>query len=367
MHFHQPGVTFLLDLFGHVVFELVGIRTFDLRVCECADAIQSRGLEEVQQDLKILFGLAGKANDEGRSEHDFRADFAPTQDRLELFSSPWSPHGFQDARAGVLQWHIQVRQDFALRHQLHDLFDMRVWVDVMQAHPRAQLAKFRAQINQMRDDLLALKLALTVPNVHAVSARVLRDHQQFLAATRHEPVRLVQDFARVAGDLQAAQFGDDAKRTGVVAALGDFQVTVMARRELDSGRQQGRERILVRRNQLMNRLHHPSHIAGTGHARDVRVSRHDRLWTFAEATGDNHLAGLLERLTDCTQTLFNCGRDKAAGVDHHHFRVFVRRSDLIPLGTKLRQDAFAVHQRLWATEADESHFSGFGLRFGDRI
>ena len=275
-----------------------------------------------------------------------------------------SAHGLQHIRAGVLQGHVQIRQDFSLRHQLHDFLNVRVRVDVMQAHPHAHLAKFRAEIDQIRDNLLALKLALAMPDVHTVGARVLRDHQQFLGATRHKPVRLVQDFARVTRDLQTAQFGDDAKRAGVVAALSNFQVAVMARCEFDPGRQQCRERILVRRDQVMHRPHHASHIAGAGHARDVRMTRHDRLWAFPEATGDDHLTGLLERLTDCAKAFLNGGRDKAASVDDNHLGIFVRRGDLIALGAKLRQDAFAVHQRFRATEADEAHFSRCGLRVG---
>ena len=48
--------------------------------------------------------------------------------------------------------------------------------------------------------------------------------------------------------------------------------------------------------------------------------------------------------------------EEAAGVDDHHIRVVIAGRDDIALGPELGDDAFAVDQRLGATEGHEADF-----------
>ena len=70
----------MLDIFRHRIGQLVGLGALDRRIGEGADAVELRLLEELQQQLEVLIGLAGKAGDEGAANSQFRADGAPGAD-----------------------------------------------------------------------------------------------------------------------------------------------------------------------------------------------------------------------------------------------------------------------------------------------
>jgi hypothetical protein len=48
-------------------------------------------------------------------------------------------HQLEDARAGVLEGHVEVGQDLALGHQRDEVVDAGIGIDVVQAHPDAEL------------------------------------------------------------------------------------------------------------------------------------------------------------------------------------------------------------------------------------
>ena len=131
----------------------------------------------------------------------------------------------------------------------------------------------------------------------------------------------------------------------------------MARRQFDARWQELRERVLVGRDDRVQRRHHASGIAGARDRQHAGVTRHDRFGALAEATRDDDLARLLQGLTDRAKALFNRGRYEAASVDDDDIGVAVIISHFVTFGANLRQDAFTVHQRFGAAEADESNFS----------
>ena len=51
---------------------------------------------------------------------------------------------------GVLEGDVEVGQDLAFRHQRDDAVDVRIGIDVVQAHPGAELAQRLAQIEEAR-------------------------------------------------------------------------------------------------------------------------------------------------------------------------------------------------------------------------
>ena len=59
-------------------------------------------------------------------------------------------HQLQDARARVLERHVEVGKDLALGHQRNDVVHVRIRIDVVQAHPDAELAERLAQIRHAR-------------------------------------------------------------------------------------------------------------------------------------------------------------------------------------------------------------------------
>ncbi len=115
--------------------------------------------------------------------------------------------------------------------------------------------------SRQRSRNFALHLAVPeqarlVFHVDAVGAGVLRDDQQFLDARLGQLFRLAQHVGGRARDQIAAQRRDDAEGAAVVAALGNLQIGVVARRQLDAlRRQQVEERIVRRRRGLVHRRH----------------------------------------------------------------------------------------------------------------
>ena len=81
---------------------------------------------------------------------------------------------------------------------------------------------------------LAAPIASGIAKIEAVSARFLRDDEQFLYASRHQPLGLAHHLADGAAGKLPAQMRDDAEAASVVASLRDLQIGVVARREPDA-------------------------------------------------------------------------------------------------------------------------------------
>ena len=152
LHRHEMFEAVFLQFFRHRVRQLVGLRAVHRRIGERADAIQLGLAQEVQQFLELGIGLAGKADDEGAADGQVRHDRLR---QLWMRSSVLSIlrralHQFQDARAGVLERDVEVRQDFSFRHQRDHLVHVRIRVDVVQARPHAQLGQALGTSSVMR-------------------------------------------------------------------------------------------------------------------------------------------------------------------------------------------------------------------------
>ena len=117
--------------------EIVGRRAFDRLVLEGADAVELGFVQPVEQETKILLGLAGKADDEGRADRQVRADRAPGADALErLFLGRRPAHRLQHRGRSMLERHVDIGQHIAAVHERDRLVDMRVGVDILQPAPR---------------------------------------------------------------------------------------------------------------------------------------------------------------------------------------------------------------------------------------
>src|SRR5574340_1577170 len=77
---HQPREPFLLHFRRDMVRQFVGRGALNRRVGECADAVELRLLQKIEQLLEFRFGLAGKADDEGAAQSQLRTNLAPLPD-----------------------------------------------------------------------------------------------------------------------------------------------------------------------------------------------------------------------------------------------------------------------------------------------
>ena len=131
----------------------------------------------------------------------------------------------------MLEWNVDIGQHIAAVHERDRLVDMRVGVDILQPDPGAERAKLAHDVEKARGDLAVAPRALGVFEVAAIGARVLRDDDELLDARLGEPLGFAQDVARRTRCEAPAQARNDAERAAVVAAFGDLEIGVVARRE----------------------------------------------------------------------------------------------------------------------------------------
>src|SRR5208337_29266 len=222
---HEPLIAFGLDLLGDMPLEIAARGPLNILIFKTADARKPGLAKPIEEEREIFFRLARKADDEGRSEPEIGADRAPTLNAIQGFLLVrWAAHRLQHLRRGVLEGDVEVGEDFAFRHQRQEFVDVGIRVDIMQAHPRAELRQRVAKLRQPRLDRSAAPFAFRIFQVEAVCARVLADYEQFLGPASDERFRLRENIGRLPAGERAAQGRNDAKRAAVVAALGDLQI-----------------------------------------------------------------------------------------------------------------------------------------------
>ncbi len=232
----------------------------------------------------------------------------------------------------------------------------------MQPHPGAvrppERVELACKFGHPRLDRTTLPESGAIPDVDAVGARVLRDHQQFPDAGDEEPLGFRHHFAERPRHEVAAHRGDDAERAAVVAAFGDLEVGVVRGRELDPlGGDEIGERIVRPGQMRVHRLHHlrGRMRPGDGEHFGMRAAHEFAAVLCAEAAGDDHLAVLGDRLADRVERFRDRRVDEAAGVDDDQVRPGIGRGDRVALGLQLREDLLGVDQCLRAAERNETH------------
>ena len=211
------------------------------------------------------------------------------------------------------------------------------------------------EIEEFRPHLAILEHARLVLDVDAVGAGVLRDDEQFLDAGLGQLFGLAQHVGGRTRDEVAAQRRDDAEGAAVVAAFGDLQIGVVARRQLHALRRQEIDEGLVRRRRCLVHGGHDALIGlRPGDREHVRMLLADQFGRRAHAAGDDDLAVFLQRRADGAQRLVARRIQEAAGVHDDQVGAVMLARDLVALGAQARQDALGIDKRLRATETDET-------------
>ena len=137
-------------------------------------------------------------------------------------------------------------------------------------------------------------------NVHAVGRGVLGDDQQLLHARVGQTFGFRQHFADWTAHQIATHGRDDAEGAAVVAAFGNFQVRVVARRQLHAlFRHQAQERVVLGFwHVVMNMLQHLLVAVRAGNLQHLRVHFADLVFFRAQTAGHDHFAVFGQRFTD---------------------------------------------------------------------
>ena len=261
----------------------------------------------------------------------------------------------------MLERDVEVGEDEPFGHQRDDVVHVRVGVDVVQPHPGAELAELAREVGHVGADFLALPRPRLVADVDAIGARVLADDQQLLRAGGDELLGLAQDRVGAAADEVAAQVRDDAEGAAVIAALGDLQIAVVARRELEArfGHQVD-ERRGDRRRGFVDRGDDFLILLRAGDREHVGEAVADDVGFLAHAAGDDDAAVLGDRFADRFEALFLGGIEEAAGVDQHHVGAGIVGRHVVAVGAQLGHDPLAVDQGLGTAERDQPDARGLG-------
>ena len=180
-----------------------------------------------------------------------------------------------------------------------------------------------------------------------------------LRARGDQLLGLAQDRVGAAADEVAADRRDDAEGAAVVAALGNLQIAVVARGQLDPRPDVGRgDQVEIgvgdRRRGLVHRVDDRLILLRPGDREHVREARADDVGLIAHAAGHDHAAVLGDGLADRLEA-FLLGRiEEAAGVDQHDVGAGIVGRHLIAVCAQLGEDAFAVDQRLGAAERNHA-------------
>ena len=123
----------------------------DRRIGEAADAVELRCLEEGEQLVELALGLAREADDERAADRrgPGRAARHASMRAQRALGVRRALHELQDARARVLERHVEIGQEPPRAGSSAisgiDVVDVRIRIDVVQAHPRAVRAAERVE------------------------------------------------------------------------------------------------------------------------------------------------------------------------------------------------------------------------------
>jgi hypothetical protein len=268
----------------------------------------------------------------------------------------------------MLERDVEIRKHKPFSHEAYDLVDVGVGVDVVQPDPGAELSKLFRQIKKPSPNSAIPPHALCVLQVDAVGAGVLGDDEELLHAGLHELLRLAQHLGGRAAHEIAPELRDDAERTAVIAALGNLQVRVMARCELDPLRRHEVEKwVVLRRRSLVHGGQHALVLLRSRDGQDLWEALADRFGLRTHAAGDDHSAVLGHCLPDRAERLGLRGIEKAAGVDDDDVGPVVTLRELVSLSTQLRDDALGIDQRLRAPERNERDLGCSSVHNGPEV
>ena len=231
---------FVMDASVHVV----GFGAFFAAVAEDACAFEFGIADEVEEFGEVFFGFAGEADDESGADGEAGDAGAHAVDEVaDVVAGGFALHGSEHAVGDVLEGDIDVASDLGGIGDGADEFVAPVgWVGVEETDPEVAFDGIEGADERGETfafgaiDGAAWVRADVFPFIHAEVGGVLADEIDFADTGLDELGDLADDAVLGAAAVAAADAGDDAERAGVVAALGDFDVGGVSRREAEAGR-----------------------------------------------------------------------------------------------------------------------------------
>ena len=241
LELHQAVPAGFLGFGWNLVFHLRAAGAFFLGVTKHAKAFEFRFTDKGFEFGDVGFGLAGEADDKRGAYRDAGNTSADTFDEItDVVAAGLALHGAEHGVADVLERDIDVAGHFGALCDGADEFvaPMR-GVCVKQANPEitfdgVQFAQERGERGAARRIDGCARIGALFPSVHAEEGGVLGNEVELFDPFFDELAGLGDDAFDGAAAVAAADLGDDAERARMVAALGDFHVRGVLRREAEA-------------------------------------------------------------------------------------------------------------------------------------
>ena len=385
LELHQPVPTRFLSLGGNLVFHLRAARAFFLRVTEHAQALEFRFADEGFEFGDVGLGFTGEADDKRGAYGDAGNARADAFDEIaDVVTAGLALHGTEHVVADVLERDVDVAGDLrALGDGADELVAPMRGVRVKQANPEitfdgVEFAQERRECGAARRIDGCARIGALFPSVHAEEGGVLGNEIELFHAFFDELAGLGDDAFDGATAVAAADLRDDAERARMVAALGDFHVRGVLRREAETrgveignvGRARGDEVFrdlaggAVFGVETFDNGSDLGHLVEADERIDFVVERRGKVFgeTLRHAAGDDEFlllaaffhAAVLMHLKDVADGFFLGGVDEGAGVDDDHIGQLGFGDDAHAGLMEVADHDFAIDEIFCATEGDEA-------------
>ena len=212
------------DLVGHLVGHGSGPRALLGRVGKHGAVVELLVLKEVEQLLRLLIRLAGKASHGRRAKHHAGNLLAQVRkEGGELLRRPLAAHALEHGSRAVLDGDVDVGQHLRdVANCGDELLGHALGLQVENAHPATVGAHDLSYLSKKRGKSSGLL------EVGAPDAGVLPNEDDLSNSAVHEGAYLITDLVRIAGAVAPTNVRNGTKGAEPVAALGDLHVGTRA-------------------------------------------------------------------------------------------------------------------------------------------
>ena len=282
--------------------------------------------------------------------------------RIDGFPRVPPVHAAQHRVVHMLDRHVDILGDVVMAaNRVQQFVAHAVRIAIQQTD--AADALHRRQLLQQRR-----KHGLFV-QIQAVFARILRDQDHFLDTARRQRLDLFHDFGHWAAFQVAADIGNRAIGTAVIASLGNLDICIIPRRREQAVCIVARDlcRVVLLRPFAAQRLFHScDNLVLRGHAqKGVHFREVFRQFPAVSpgqtATHDERLELarflILRHFQNRVDGFLLGAFDKPAGIHKDHIRFLRLRRKGIPRFPQLAEHQFRVYPVFRASEGNDAHFS----------